>query len=144
MLCSDFETWQTAHLLARMAGEGYGVSSASSPLSLPSPSPKPAAPFGNGLAVGAGARRADVGGAGPARGWAVLRKHLLQWLLAVSARCGDARASSAYFAGLTELMATLEGERRKADRKFFLLLIGLSFCVCFFVVAYSLERRDME
>ncbi|CAN0324288.1 unnamed protein product, partial [Pylaiella littoralis] len=25
MLCSDFETWNTAHLLARMAGEGYGA-----------------------------------------------------------------------------------------------------------------------
>ncbi|CAN0059742.1 unnamed protein product, partial [Laminaria digitata] len=49
-------------------------------------------------------------------GWLVLRKHLLQWLLAVSARCGDARASSEYFAALAELMAALEGERGKADR----------------------------
>lgn len=50
-------------------------------------------------------------------GWLVLRKHLLQWLLAVSARCGDARASSEYFAALAELMAALEGERGKADRE---------------------------
>ncbi|CAM9752304.1 unnamed protein product, partial [Ectocarpus sp. 8 AP-2014] len=46
----------------------------------------------------------------------VLRKHLLQWLLAVSARCGDVRASSEYFAGLAELTAALEDERGKADR----------------------------
>ncbi|CAM9384308.1 unnamed protein product, partial [Ectocarpus sp. 13 AM-2016] len=49
-------------------------------------------------------------------GWLVLRKHLLQWLLAVSARCGDVQASSEYFAGLAELTAALEDERGKADR----------------------------
>lgn len=97
MLCSDFETWNTAHLLARTAAEGYGA--------LP-PSPTTTA----GAAASAGAAVEPSGG-----GWLVLRKHLLQWLLAVSARCGDARASSEYFAGLTELMAALEGEREKAD-----------------------------
>ena len=97
MLCSDFETWNTAHLLARMAGEGYGAL-------LPAPSPS----SGKAEVL---LRQAEPGG------WLVLRKYLLQWLLAVSARCGDARASSEYFAGLTELMAVLEEERRKADRE---------------------------
>lgn len=123
MLCSDFEIWQTAHLLARMAAEGYGVTSADLPLPSPSsPSSALPPPFGE---AGRGRRERDGQGeeetttvaAGPAGGWVVLRKHLLQWLLAVSARCGDARASSAYFAGLTGLVATLERERRKADRE---------------------------
>ena len=59
-----------------------------------------------------------AGAGGGGGGWLVLRKHLLQWLLAVSARCGDVRASSEYFAGLAELTAALEEERSKADREF--------------------------
>lgn len=94
MLCSDFENWSTAHLLARMAGEGYGAL-------LPASSGD----------RGGGAAEAEAGE------WLVLRKQLLQWLLAVSARCGDAKASSEYFVGLTELIAALEGEKEKADRE---------------------------
>lgn len=82
-----------------MAGEGYGAL-------LPPPPPAPLDGNGGGSAMG-----------GAGAGWLVLRKHLLQWLLAVSARCGDVRASSEYFAGLAELMAALEEERGKADRE---------------------------
>lgn len=103
MLCSDFENWNTAHLLARMAGEGYGAL-------------LPASPGDRGGGV------AEVGE------WLVLRKQLLQWLLAVSARCGDAKASSEYFVGLTELMAALEGEKEKADRESFIITYFSSVC----------------
>lgn len=70
---------------------------------------------------GGGGEGGGAGGSGEGRGWLVLRKHLLQWLLAVSARCGDERASSEYFAGLAELMAALEEEKRKANREYYLL-----------------------
>lgn len=119
MLCSDFETWQTAHLLARMAAEGYGVAAATSPIG---GMIAPGSGFGGRKPKGVPVIDGVEGGEG---GWVVLQKHLLQWLLAVSARCGDAKASSAYFAGLARLMATLEEERSKAD----------SECVCVFVSA---------
>lgn len=112
MLCSDFETWNTAHLLARMAGEGYGALLPPHPP--PPPGGDPASPLPSSSSAVAPLAGGGVGGEG---GWLVLRKHLLQWLLAVSARCGDVRASSEYFAGLAELTAALEEERGKADRE---------------------------
>lgn len=123
MLCSDFETWNTAHLLARMAGEGYGALAPlpSTPTSLRNSTSGSNGPLGD--ATRSVTTLNDVGGDGGGGGarepavWLVLRKQLLQWLLAVSARCGDARASCEYFAGLAELMAALEEEREKADRE---------------------------
>lgn len=87
MLCSDFETWNTAHLLARMAGEGYGALLPPPPPELRTtgspgaiiPTSSTAAPL-NGAAFGGGGRGGE---AGAGAGWLVLRKHLLQWLLAV-------------------------------------------------------------
>lgn len=131
MLCSDFETWNTAHLLARMAGEGYGALLPPSAATVPPGRrlaagglPTAVAPL-NGAASGVDAAgTVAAAAAGEPGGWVVLRKHLLQWLLAVSARCGDARASSEYFAGLAELMAALEEERRKADRESVFVFCG--------------------
>ncbi|CAM9360467.1 unnamed protein product [Choristocarpus tenellus] len=132
MLCVEHETYATAHMLARAAAEGYGVSfSASIPETLRG--------NGRGGAEGTRGRWQETVGQGSGTrsmhrrgmaslsnfewmwsgtvvpmGWVVLRKQLLQYLLVVSARCGDVGASSSYFASLVRILATMEGERRKA------------------------------
>ncbi|CAM9163956.1 unnamed protein product, partial [Phaeothamnion confervicola] len=150
--CSEFENWGTAHLLSRIAAEGYGVGclegdteSSNGGGGSGGRGAGGADGEGSGGAQnndGVGARGGDGGGSSssgcgamtppggrpgkrhPAqppreaqpqqRGWVVLRKHLLQNLLAFSMRCGDAASSARYCVALLHVTAALEEERSKA------------------------------